>query len=179
MKYLRFFHGGFVYLVLAAGTQALADDGSEKSEMATEFAALAAADNNDGQAWFQLAQNARDAGDTDTAASALAKAEELQYSPRRVSVERARIEVVRSNPDAATAILRQMFENGFPAVNIFTTDPVLGTLAGQPAFDALVTEMTHPRRPHAHSADLAGGQRLLRYRYQPGAGNSAQTTKQP
>ncbi len=148
MKFLRLFLSGFVYLVLSASTQSLAaSDDANSGDPAALYEELAGAASTDGQSWFQLAGSARTAGDTETALNALAKAEELQFSPVRIAIERARIKVVNGNPDDAVAMLRQLFDNGFPAVNIFTGDAVLGTLAGDAAFDTLVAEMTAAAYP--------------------------------
>jgi hypothetical protein len=147
MKMLRIFLSGFLYLVLSAGTESLADDDTASAIADPETIVPAPPDAKTGETWYQLAISAREAGDTHTATDALKKAEEMQFSAVRISIERARIDVVRNDPDAAVAKLRQLFDNGFPVVAIFTGDPVLGGLAGHEGFDALIAEMTTAAYP--------------------------------
>ena len=142
MKLLRIFLSGFVYLVLSAGTQALAEEESQEVKMGLSDEQLAPPDADSAETWFRLASSARESGDIQTAQDALKKAEDKGFSPVRIAVERARLDVVRSDPDAAVARMRQLFENGFPAVNVFAEDPVLGGLEGHADFDALIAEMT-------------------------------------
>ncbi len=116
MKMLRIFLSGFLYLVLSAGTQSLAEDDTASANAEPETILPAPPDAKTGETWYQLSISARESGDTDTAIEALLKAEEMEYSAVRISIERARIDVVQSDPDAAVAKLRQLFENGFPVV---------------------------------------------------------------
>ena len=142
MNLLKIVLGGFVYLVLSAGTQAVADQ--DTVDLAPETATLQPTppDANSPATWYALAVSAREAGDLETATQALEKAASMQYSPVRIAIERARIDVTRSDPEAAVARLRQLFDNGFTAVSFITGDPVLGGLTGQGSYDALIADMT-------------------------------------
>lgn len=115
---------------------------AQPAEVAAEFASMVEADSQDGEAWFQMAMKARDAGETDTAKSALDKAAELQVSPIRIGVERSRILIYNNEREAAITELQKIFAAGFTAVSFFQNDPVINTLAGMPAYDALIGEMS-------------------------------------
>ncbi len=106
------------------------------------FTALARAEVTDGAAWFELAGKARTAGDLDTAAKALEKAAEQNWSPARILIETARLRVAQDDSEGAVAALNALLDSGFTAVRIITGDPELASLAGQAGYDELVRKMT-------------------------------------
>ena len=141
MKILRIIFNGLIVAALLGGSIAVAQDAPPPAALTPP------PDADSGANWFQLASSARDSGDFDGALEALEKAEERQFSPVRIAIERARIDVGRGDADAAVVKLRQLFNSGFPAVNVYTGDSVLGSLAGHEGFDALVDEMTAAAYP--------------------------------
>ncbi|MGB5247852.1 MAG: hypothetical protein WBN34_14980 [Woeseia sp.] len=106
--------------------------------------------NSDPQAWRQLAIDARNAGDLELAAEALRQAEAYGLPPVNAGFERARQLVLRGQADAAVAELQTLVEGGFSAIAPISGDPVLATLAGNAAFDALVKDMERTAYPCAH-----------------------------
>ena len=100
--------------------------------------------------WFELATQARAGDDLKVAGKALEKAQESGIPPIRASVEKSRQLVVADNVDAAVAELRAIFEQGFTAVTFLTGDAVINSMAGQPAYDALIAEMNVQAFPCAH-----------------------------
>jgi len=125
--------------------QSVADDlyaAEDWAAAAEAYAAITAADPDDANAWYQLAASARQAGDLDVAGEALAIAETLEFSPIRIGFEKARLAVEADDAVAAVAALEAIAESGFTSVAYITSDPVLATLAGNPAYDALVAEMS-------------------------------------
>lgn len=104
----------------------------------------------DALAWFQLAVSARQAERYDAAFAALARAEALEFSPVRVSFERARLNVRSDDADAAVAELQTLASSGFTGVNFITGDPVLATLAGHSGYDAVIAAMTVQAFPCEH-----------------------------
>jgi hypothetical protein len=115
-----------------------------------QFAALDGAASTDGQAWFALAGNARAAGDLDTASRALERAASNGFSPVRIGVEKSRILVSGGHTDEAIDELNALLANGFTSVGIITGDPVLSSMAGQAAYDELVTNMSVQAFPCAY-----------------------------
>ena len=122
-------------------------DAEAWSEAALAYAKATTANPEDGRAWFRLSVSSRESGDLTTALQALEEAEVLQYAPLRVQIERARQYVLMGESDAAIVELRKVFSSGFTAVGIFTGDKVLSTLAGDPEFDALISEMSAQAYP--------------------------------
>ena len=100
--------------------------------------------------WYQRAVAERQAEDFDAAWGALEEAERLGFSPIRVSFEKARLYAVAGDTDAAVAALEAIAASGFTAVGIIEGDPILGTLAGHPAFDALVADLAVKAYPCAY-----------------------------
>lgn len=138
---------------------AYADNTAERYFEAREWAAAADAyairaeeSPDDVAAWFRLAVSARHAERYAEAHDALDMAEKQQFSPVRVGLERARLNVLADNPMGALAELRAISASGFTAVNAITADPVLATLAGVDGFDALVAEMSKQAFPCEHDA---------------------------
>lgn len=110
--------------------------------VADTIEALRAEDNEDPQAWYAAATDAREAGKLDRAREALDRAAELGLSPIREGFERARIMVQAGDRQGAVARLEALADEGFTAVGAVTNDPVLGTLEGMPAFDAFVEALS-------------------------------------
>lgn len=71
-------------------------------------------------------------------------------SPARAALNSARDLVVAGKPDEAVAVLQQLADSGFTAVNAITGDAALSALAGRPDFDALVDEMSALAYPCEH-----------------------------
>lgn len=128
--------------------EAAADKGT--ANLSAEFARLDGAQHTDGAAWYSLAVRAREAGDVATADRALDKAAMLEYSPIRVGLERARLDVLDESPKAAIAELQSLAGKGFTAVGMVTADPLLSSLSGQPAFDSLVAKLSEAAYPCDH-----------------------------
>lgn len=103
-----------------------------------------------GEASFQAAVTAREAGRLDDARLALQRAAEEGASPVRVGLEQARLDIRSGAADAAVIGLRQLADSGFTAVGLITGDDVLSSLAGRPDFDALVSELSAQAYPCEH-----------------------------
>ena len=111
-----------------------------------------AQDPQDAAGWFAAAQEARAAGNLDDASEALDKAAASGFAPVRVSFERARLLTLGGDGDGAVAVLQGLADNGFTAVAFVTGDPILGTLAGDAAFDQLVADMSVKAYPCENDA---------------------------
>ena len=135
----------------AAETPVPASAEAPEVDIAAEFAAMSGAEDVGAEAWFALTLKARSAGDLATARAALDLVGDA-ISPLRVAVERARIQVVGGDNAAAVATLQSMFDNGFTSVQFITDDDVLGTLAGDAAFDALIVAMSKQAFPCEHDS---------------------------
>ena len=109
-----------------------------------------AASPPDGAEWFERAQAARQDENYGAALEALEKAEQESFSPIRITFERARIETMTENVDAAVAELQALADGGFNALGFITGDPILSTLAGDAAFDQLVADMAARAYPCEH-----------------------------
>lgn len=112
--------------------------------------ALEAQNNTDPRAWRLLAIEAREAGELELAASAIDRAEELGLPATNAGFERARQQVAADSPQAAIEQLEALVDSGFTAVTAMTGDPVIGTLAGDARFDALVAALEEQAYPCAH-----------------------------
>ena len=119
---------------------------------ADAYAVRTAEDPGNAAAWFQLAVSARQAERYTTALNALAKAEKLEFSPVRISFERARLNVLAGDHEAAVGQLQSIASSGFTAVHFITGDPLLGTLEGHAGYDAVVGEMSVKAFPCEHDA---------------------------
>ena len=115
-----------------------------------EFAQLEKSNDQDGQAWFDLAQKARSSGDLDIARLALVRAVKLEFSPVRVGLEEARLNIASADPAAAVASLQAVFDSGFTAVGILTQDADINTLAGRDDYDGLIEAMSVQAYPCRH-----------------------------
>jgi len=107
-----------------------------------EFKALEKSGRADGQAWLDMAAKAREAGDRDIAGLSLERAEQLELSPIRIGLERARLDVVNDDHSAAVAQLKTLFDGGFTAVGIINNDSVLSSMAGNADYDRLIDAMS-------------------------------------
>jgi hypothetical protein len=141
--------GEIVLAVLCLGA-AMGWTEEQPIDIASEFAALAGAASADGQAWYQLARQAREAGDYAIATDALRKAEEQQFSAGRITIERARLAVLRGTPDQAEVQLQKLADSGFRSVHVLVNDPDISTLAGREAYDAIIAQMTLTAYPCEH-----------------------------
>lgn len=68
-------------------------------------------------------------------------------SPAAAALDRARAHVEQDNATAAIEVLEGLAANGFTAVVAISADPVLSTLAGIEAYDALITAMSAQAYP--------------------------------
>jgi len=143
MKFIRYLT---LLIVLASPLVAAA----QTDDVGAEYTAMSEANSQDGQAWYQLAVKARNAGETETALQALDKAVELQFSPVPIGIERARILIYNNEREAATEELQKIFAAGFSAVSVFQSDPVINSLSGQPAYDELIAAMSVQAYPCGH-----------------------------
>jgi hypothetical protein len=104
----------------------------------------------DGAGWFRSAQAAREADRFDEAHEALKLAEQLEFSAVRVSFERARLHTLQDKREAALDELGSIAATGFSSVGFIVNDPILGSLAGNERFDALVADMSRKAYPCEH-----------------------------
>lgn len=104
----------------------------------------------DAAAWHQYAVEARQADNYDEAFHALAKAEEMGFSPVRVSFERARLHTLTGDGDRAVDELEAIAATGFGGVGFITNDPILSKLAGDGRYDAVVDGMSKLAYPCEH-----------------------------
>ena len=124
------------------------------TDMSSELEALRGDDSATGEDWMSLADRALRADDLETAEAALAVAAE-SASPVRIGLARARIAAHRGDTDASIAHLRDLLDAGFTGVSLITSDAELSGLAGTPAYDALVAEMSVLAYPCAHDPRFA------------------------
>jgi hypothetical protein len=117
-----------------------------------EFAQLEKRGSKDGQDWLNLAQKARRSGRLDIAERALARAENLEFSPVGVALEKARLKVAANDSAAAVAALQSAMDAGFTSVGALVQDPAINGLAGQAAYDALIDAMSVLAYPCQHEA---------------------------
>ena len=75
-------------------------------------------------------------------------------SPIRAALEQARQDARDGETDAAIQGLQGLFESGFTAVGVIEGDEDLARLAGIPAFDKLVADMSLMAYPCEHDADF-------------------------
>ena len=120
------------------------------AEALEAYTAVVAGNPDDGLSWLRLAASARKTGRYDVALNALSKADDLEFAPLQVNMERARLKVLSDDAEGAVADLQAVAAGGFTAVGFITNDPVLGTLAGNAAFDSLIAEMSVAAYPCEH-----------------------------
>ena len=104
----------------------------------------------DGSGWYQRAQAAREANDYPTAHEALKMAEQHEFFPVRISLERARLHILVADHDQAIAELESILANGFTGVGLIVNDPIMGTLEGDERYDAVVATMSRSAYPCEH-----------------------------
>jgi hypothetical protein len=109
----------------------------------------------DAAGWFQLAIIERQAERYSSALNALAKAEEMEFAPVRISFERARLEVLADDRDGAVSELEAVAASGFTAVGFITGDPLLSRLEGHEGYDALIAAMSVKAYPCEHDPDFS------------------------
>ena len=124
---------------------------AQGTDVADEFAALSEAGSTNGQAWYQVAGDARDVGLTDLATEALDKAQEFSFSPIAIGLERARIAILEDEPHAAIAELQAIADTGFASVRALTGDELINSLAGTSAYDQLIATMSEQAFPCAQN----------------------------
>ncbi len=133
--------GPFIYFEsVAMGAKSVPD----------EIARLERSGSEDPQDWLRLAAGAREAGELEIAKTALRKASGYGLSPAQAALEKARIFIASDEPDAATAELRQVFDNGFTSVSVLLNDPLINSMAGRKDYDDLVAEMSVQAFPCEH-----------------------------
>ena len=109
----------------------------------------------DGSGWYQRAQAAREANDYPAAHEALKMAEQLEFSPVRISFERARVHTLAADHDLAIAELEAIAATGFTGVGFIVNDPILGTLEGDERYEAIVATMSRSAYPCEHDEAFA------------------------
>ena len=137
--------GPFIYF------DSLAEDMPDSS---VAYGKLQGAGSVDPLAWFQLARDARSAGDLKVARKALDKAVEYGLPSVRQGIEMTRIQIAGGDSAAAIAALQQLSDAGFTSVGVLTQDPVINSLAGNPSYDELVSNMSVMAYPCAHQASF-------------------------
>ena len=101
----------------------------------------------DASGWFQIAQSAREEERFAVAHDALDKAEQMEFSPVRISFERARLHKLADDPANAVGELEAIAASGFTSVGFIENDPILNTLAGNERYDDLVATMSRLAYP--------------------------------
>ena len=109
----------------------------------------------DGSGWYQSAQAARQAENYEEAHKALELAEQLEFSPVRISFERARLHTLTNNRDLAVAELEAIAATGFAGVGFIVNDPILATLQGEDGYEAIVASMSRAAYPCEHDEAFA------------------------
>jgi hypothetical protein len=136
----------FSLILLLASPVGAQGDG----DIAREFADLSNNDAAAGQEWFALAGKAREADDLDVATKALERAAELEFSPIRLGMEKARILVAGGNPEKAVGELQTLLDSGFSSVGFVIADPVINSMAGRADYDAVIEKMSALAYPCVH-----------------------------
>jgi hypothetical protein len=109
----------------------------------------------DGNGWYQAAVAARQEERISDAYDALDKAEELEFSPIRLSFERARLSTLEGDFDEAVGYVTAIAETGFTSVGYIVNDPILSSLEGQAGYDEVVAEMSKAAYPCQHDEAFA------------------------
>jgi hypothetical protein len=119
-------------------------------EAADAYTSVVASDPDDPTAWLRLAVSARHVERYDTALEALVKAEALGSNAIQIGVERVRIDVLKGDTDAAVQGLQGLVDNGFTALAFIRNDPILGSMAGNEAFEKLTADLEKTAYPCEH-----------------------------
>jgi hypothetical protein len=104
----------------------------------------------DAAGWFELAQNARQEKRLAEAHDALDLAETQEFSPIRISFERARLYTLAGDSARAVTELEGVASTGFTSVGFIENDPILSTLAGNERYDELVETLSKVAYPCQH-----------------------------
>lgn len=136
----------------AAGEAERYFEAGEWAAAADAYAKRTQADPDDVAAWFSLAVSFRHAERYSEAHDALTEAEKREFSPVRIGLERARLNVLAGDSDAAIAELQAVADSGFTGAGVISGDPVLAKLAGQERYDALLAEMSRQAYPCENDA---------------------------
>jgi len=144
-NYLRL----LILAVFALGLSVVAAAESS-ADAASDYATLVQSGSESPQDWFALATAARSAGELELAEKALDTAAKYELPPVRVGIERARIHIAGGHSAKAIVALQEVADLGFTSVGVITGDPVINSLAGQPAYDSLVATMSVQAYPCAH-----------------------------
>ncbi len=159
MSILDYYRKLLIIIALSFPLSCLAESGADQLFEAEDWGAAAdayalhiEAQPEDTVAWFRLAVSARQSERYALARTALDRAEQLEFSPVRISLERARLSVLAEDADGAVQELLSVAANGFTAVGLITTDPLLSTLSGNAAYDQLIAEMSRKAFPCEHDA---------------------------
>ena len=108
----------------------------------------------DAAGWFQVAVDAREAEDYKKAHDALGVAAEMEFSPVRISFERARLYTLAKDPGKAVAELESIATTGFISVGFIVNDPILGSLKGNDGYDRIVADMSKLAYPCEHAEEF-------------------------
>ncbi len=76
-------------------------------------------------------------------------------SPVQAGLAEARAALADGDQARAVEALQSLFDNGFSGVGLILADPALSALAGNPAFDQLVTDMSRKAFPCEHDPAFA------------------------
>ena len=103
-----------ILLIIPISVHAQADadslfEVSERVAAAGAYALRTDGDPQDGFAWFRLAVSSRHVERYAVARNALDNAEELQFSPVRISLERARLNVLADDADGAVDVAQRQY----------------------------------------------------------------------
>jgi len=126
-----------------------------QGDLQSELAALEKSGSTTAQDWLQLARKAREAESLGISRMALKRAEDAGLSPVQLGIEQSRLDIAGGEASAAVASLRGIFEQGFTSVGFLQNDPVIGSLAGNAEYDALIEEMTVQAYPCPHTPGFA------------------------
>ena len=130
------------FAVIAAAPTVGSMSVAAAAEGVAEVARLEAAGSEDPQAWFELAQSAREAGELELATKALTTATGHGLSAIQSGIESARIFIAGNEPARAVAELDELAASGFTAVRVLRRDPLIGSLAGRDDYERLLTAMS-------------------------------------
>jgi len=96
----------------------------------------------DAAGWFGIAVAAREAEEHKKAHDALDVAQEMEFSPVRISFERARLHTLADDHDKAVAELESIAATGFLSIGFIVNDPILGSLEGNEGYDGFIDNMS-------------------------------------
>lgn len=127
------------------------DEGRAEADFnADAYAERTEAHPDDAAAWFRLAVSSRQSERYSQARAALDEAEKREFSPIRIGLERARLDVLDGDTRAAISELQAVARGGFTGVSVISGDAVLARLAGQEDYETLLAEMSRQAFPCEH-----------------------------